>query len=63
MPDPARAVPPALPAPAFRALFNGFELRTAAGKHVAVPKGTPWYARPGLTGPARQISSAPRCAA
>ena len=43
----------------FRALYCEFELRDLGGTHVAVPKGTPWYAGPTLSEIARQISSAP----
>ena len=42
----------------FRALYSGFELRTVGGTHVAVPRGTPWYAGHTLSDLARQISSA-----
>ena len=42
----------------FCALYSGLELRTVAGAHVAVPKGTPWYAGPSLGDLARQISAA-----
>jgi hypothetical protein len=63
MPGPANAAPADLPARVFRALFADFELRTVGSTHVAVPKGTPWYAGPSLAALARQISSSPPCAA
>jgi hypothetical protein len=50
--------PGELPAIVFRALFSEFELRTLGGLHVAVPKGTPWYAGHSLGEVARQISAA-----
>ena len=56
---------PRLPQPAefpsivFRALYSQFELRTIGGLHIAVPKGTPWYAGRSLSEVARQISAAP----
>jgi hypothetical protein len=59
MPVPAPGSPPDLPARVFRALYADFELRTLGGTHVAVPKGTPWYAAPSLASLARQISAAP----
>jgi hypothetical protein len=40
----------------FRALFTEFDLRTAGGTHVVVPRGTPWFAGPSLGEIARQIS-------
>ena len=48
-----------LPTRLFRALFPGFDLRTAGGLHVAVPRGTLWYAGQSLGEVARQISTAP----
>jgi hypothetical protein len=42
----------------FRALYSDFELRTLGGEHVAIPRGTPWYAGHNLSDVARQISSA-----
>jgi hypothetical protein len=51
--------PGELPSIVFRALFPEFELRTLGGLHVAVPKGTPWYAGYSLGEVARQISTAP----
>ena len=42
----------------FRALYQGFDLHTVGGTHVAVPKGTPCYAGPSLGDIARQISAA-----
>jgi hypothetical protein len=29
----------------FRALYTEFDLRTVAGTHVVVPRGTPWVRR------------------
>lgn len=58
MPVPAPGSPADLPTRVFRALYADFELRTIGGTHVAVPKGTPWYAASSLAGLARQISSA-----
>ena len=50
----------------FRALYQGFDLHTVGGIHVAVPKGSPCYAGPSLGDIARRISaasaSAPSCA-
>jgi hypothetical protein len=43
----------------FRALYSQFELRTFGDLHVAVPKGTPWYAGHSLTEVACQISAVP----
>ena len=40
----------------FRALCTEFDLRTVAGTHVVVPRGTPWFAGPSLGEIARQIS-------
>lgn len=45
-----------LAARVFRALYPDFELRTVDRTHVAVPRGTPWYAGPSLGELARQIS-------
>jgi hypothetical protein len=59
MPVPAPGSPADLPARVFRALYADFELRTLGGIHVAVPKGTRWYAAPSLASLARQISSVP----
>ena len=57
---PAPGHPPAdLPTRLFRALFPDFDLRTAGGLHVAVPRGTLWYAGQSLGEVARQISTAP----
>jgi hypothetical protein len=50
--------PGELPSIVFRALYSEFELRTLHGLHVAVPKGTPWYAGHSLGEVARQISAA-----
>jgi hypothetical protein len=41
----------------FRALFTEFDLRTVGGTHIAVPKGTPWFAGHSLGEIARQISA------
>ena len=40
----------------FRALCAGFDLRTVGGMHVAVPRGTPWFAGHSPGEIARQIS-------
>jgi hypothetical protein len=40
----------------FRALYPGHDLRTVAAAHVAVPKGTPWFAGTSLAEVAIQIS-------
>ena len=51
--------PPCLAARLFRAVYPGFELRTADGMHVAVLKGSSRYAGDSLGGIARQISAEP----
>jgi hypothetical protein len=43
----------------FRALYSQFELRTLGDLHVAVPKGTRWYAEHTLSDLACQISAVP----
>jgi hypothetical protein len=43
----------------FRALYPQFELRSLGGLHVAVPKGTVWYAGRSLAEIACQISAVP----
>jgi hypothetical protein len=43
----------------FRALYSEFELRTFGDLHVAVPRGTPWYAGRSLAEIACQISGVP----
>jgi hypothetical protein len=41
----------------FGALYQAYELRTVDGTtHVAVPRGTPWFAGSSLGDVARQIS-------
>lgn len=40
----------------FRAMYAEFDLRTVGGIHVAVPRGTPWFAGRSLGEIARQIS-------
>jgi hypothetical protein len=40
----------------FRVLYAEFDLHTASGLHVVVPRGTPWFAGPSLGEIARQIS-------
>ena len=40
----------------FRAMYPEFDLRTVAGIHVVVPRGTPWFAGTSLGEIARQIS-------
>ncbi len=47
-----------LPARLSRALYSEAGLRTPGAAHVAVPKGTLWYAGDSLGEIARQISSA-----
>jgi hypothetical protein len=32
----------------FRALYTDFDLRTVHGLHIAVPRGTPWFASSSL---------------
>jgi len=55
MPGPVPAVPAGQPsrddlaALLFRALYKGFDLHTAGGIHVAVPKGTPCFAGSSLS--------------
>jgi hypothetical protein len=55
MPGPVPAVPAGQPsrddlaARLFRALYKGFDLHTAGGIHVAVPKGTPCFAGSSLS--------------
>ncbi len=64
MPGPVPAVPAGQPsrddlaARLFRALYKGFDLHTAGGIHVAVPKGTPCFAGSSLSEVAWQISAA-----
>lgn len=41
----------------FRALYQAFDLHTAGGIHIAVPKGTPCFAAPSLSELARQIGA------
>jgi hypothetical protein len=40
----------------FRALYAEFDLRKIGGTHIAVPRGTPWFAGHSLGQVARQIS-------
>ena len=40
----------------FRTLYADFDLHTVGSMHVAVPRGTPWFAGPSLGEIARQIS-------
>jgi hypothetical protein len=62
MTDPSRASPLApadgddLSARVFRALYQAYDLRTVAGIHVAVPKGSPCFTGPSPGAIARQIS-------
>ncbi len=50
--------PPAdLTARLFRALYDQFDLHAIGGAHVAVPKGTPYFAGSTISEVARQISS------
>ena len=50
--------PPAdLTARLFRALYDQFDLHAIGGAHVAVPKGTPYFAGSTIGEVARQISS------
>jgi hypothetical protein len=45
-----------LTARVFRALYAEYDLRTVQGIHIAVPRGTPWFAGPSLGDIARWIS-------
>jgi hypothetical protein len=61
MTGPAPASPPGpagddLTARIFRALYHAYDLHSVAGIHVAVPKGSPFFAGPSLGAIARQIS-------
>jgi hypothetical protein len=62
MTGPAPAAPPGRPggddltARLFRALYQAYDLHSVAGIHVAVPKGSPFFAGPTLGVIARQIS-------
>ncbi len=64
MTGPVPAMPSGQPSPddlaarLFRALYEGFDLHTADGTHVAVPKGTPCFAGSTLSEVAWQISAA-----
>ncbi len=64
MTSPVPAMPPGQPSREdlavrlFRALYQGFDLHTVGGIHVAVPKGSPCYAGSSLGTIARRISAA-----
>ncbi len=64
MTGPAPAWPPGRPsrddlaARLFRALYEGFDLHTVGGAHVAAAKGSPFFAGPTLSAIALQISAA-----
>jgi hypothetical protein len=45
-----------LTARVFRALYAEYDLRTVQGIHIAVPRGTPWFAGSSLGDIARRIS-------
>ena len=47
----------------FRALYEGFDLHTVGGAHVAVAKGSPFFAGRSLSEVAWQISAASAAAA
>jgi hypothetical protein len=58
-PAPRQApLPRDLTARVFRALFTELDLRTIGGTHIAVPKGTAWFAASTLSGLARQVAAA-----
>ena len=58
---PPGQLPRDLAARLFRALYAGFELHALGGMHVAVPRGTPWYAGRNLSEAApRSASCCPR---
>jgi hypothetical protein len=51
-------LPRDLTARVFRALFTDLDLRTIGSTHIAVPKGTPWFAAGNLSDLARQVAAA-----